>query len=325
MVFNMNKASDNMLLSATQLDTMYREQRIEMYEKEQEKIQHEQAAMERERNAYLEEQNTRREERINSAVERSRKLNRIKEAFVAECIYKLYKESVLHPMDSRDKVIARNLVNKFVIENGAGNIIDTFATQNMILSEFSRISQKYYDKVVESCDSQQECEFSTSFAGELVDRHVVDDFYKELEDVDVTDASKLIKDRVSDAIGNFIDTNTANKIEFEEIIKTAQDKVTAINGADDVVAESHIALAKRKINEMKNSRDNNVFGYMVESLTTNVLKDESLKTRYVNEGSVDMDGIVESVQLIYTMLEMVNTTNMVNVDEKFIESYLTNL
>ena len=84
-------------------------------------------------------------------------------------------------------------------------------------------------------------------------------------------------------------------------------------------------MAKRKINEMKNKKETNVFGYMVEALTTSVFKDESLKYRFVHEGNVDMDGIVESTQLIYTMLEMVNTTNMVNVDEKFINTYLTNL
>ena len=38
MLFNMNKASDNMLLSATQLDHMYREQQAELYKEQEEKI-----------------------------------------------------------------------------------------------------------------------------------------------------------------------------------------------------------------------------------------------------------------------------------------------
>lgn len=325
MIFNMNRASDNMLLSATQLDHMYREQQAELYNEEQNRIIAEQAAEERERTAYFEQQNKIIEERINSGVSRSERMTKIKEAFVSECIFKLYCESVAFPMTSRDKIIARNLVNKFVIENGAGNLISSFATENMILSEFSRISQKYYNKVLEGCDSKEECQFTGQISDQVIDKNVVDDFYKELEDIDVSDASKAIKDRVADAISTFVDTNAANKLEFEEIIKTAQDKVSAIGGADDVVAESYIGMAKRKINEMKNARDVNVFGYMVESLTTSVFKDETLKTRFVNEGTVDMDGIVNSTQLIYTMLEMVNTTNMVNVDEKFIYEYLTNL
>lgn len=325
MIFNTNKASENMLLSATQLDTMYREQRAELYKEEQNKILAEQAAVERERAAYFEQQAEYNKERYASGVSRSERMTKIKEAFLSECIYKLYCESVAFPMTSRDKVIGRNLVNKFVIENGASELIRCFSTENMILSEFSRISQKYYDRVLESCDSKEECEFTGQISGQVINQNVVDDFYKELENIDVSDASKAIKDRVADAISDFIDTNAANKLEYEEIIKSAQDKVAAINGTDEAVAESYITMAKRKINEMKNARDVNVFSYMVEALTTSVFKDESLKTRFVNEGAVDMDGIVESTQLIYTMLEMVNTTNMANVNEEFITRYLTNL
>ena len=325
MVYNMNRATDNMLLSASQLQQMYKEQQADLYNEEQNRILAEQAAQERERTAYYEQQAEYNKERFSSGIARSERLTKIKEAFVSECIYKLYCESIAFPMTSRDKVIARNLVNKFVIENGAGNLIDSFATRNLLLSEFSRISQKYYDKVLEGCDSKEECEFTGQISGEVIDKNIVDDFYKDLGEIDVKDASKAIKDRVADAITTFIDTNAANKFEYEEIIKTAQDKAAAINGSDDTVAESYLDLAKRKINEMKNARDLNVFGYMVESLTASVFKDESLKARFINEGAVDMDGIVESAQLIYTMLEMVNTTNMVNVNEEFINNYLTTL
>lgn len=325
MIFNMNRASDNMLLSATQLEHMYKEQQAELYNKEQEKILAEQAAMERERTAYFEQHSQYVNDIISSSVSKSERMTKIKEAFVSECIYKLYCESVAFPMTSRDKVIARNLVNKFVIENGAGNLISSFATENMILSEFSRISQKYFERVLEGCDKHEECELSGQISDQIIAQDVVDDFYKELGDIEISDASKMIKDRVADAINNFIDMNSANKLEYEEIIKHAQDKVAAINGADEAVAESYLDMAKRKINEMKNARDLNVFGYMVEALTTSVFKDESLKTRFINEGTVDMDGIVNSAQLIYTMLEMVNTTNMVNVNEEFIDRYLTNL
>lgn len=327
MIFKMNKPSDNMLLSVTQLNRMYQEQQNDLYNKEQNRIIAEQAADERERLTYFEQHNNYFNDRIVDSTRRSERLTKIKEAFVSECIYKLYCESIAFPMTSRDKVISRNLVNKFVIENGAGNLITSFATQNIILSEFSRISQKYYDKVLESCDKvkDEECEFTGQINGEILDKNIVDDFYKELSNVDINDASKAIKDRVADAISEFIDINSANKLEYEEIIKTAQDKADALKDSDETMAESYINIAKRKINDMRNTRDINVFNYMVESLTASVFKDENLKARFINEGAIDMEGIVESAQLIYTMLEMVNTTNMINVNEEFIDNYLKNL
>ena len=325
MVYNMNKATDNMLLSASELQRMYREQQTELYNEEQNKVIAEQAALDRERESYIEQQTQYNEDRINNAVSRSERLTKIKEAFISECIYKLYSESVSFPMTSNDKIIARNLVNKFVIENGAGNLISSFATRNLILSEFSRISQKYYDKVLEGIDCDNDQEHCGQIGGQVLDQRVVDGFYKELEDVDAKDAAKAIRDRVADAISNFIDTNAANKLEYEEIIKHAQDKANMIMNQDEVVAEGYLENARRKISEIKATRDNSVFGYMVEALTTSVFKDESLKSRFMHEGSIDMDSIVNSTQLIYTMLEMVNTTNMVNVNEEFIDNYLKNL
>ena len=324
MVYNMNKATDNMLLSESELQRMYREQQAEIYNEEQNKIIAEQAAMERDRESYIEQQTQYNEERINNAVSRSERLTKIKEAFISECIYKLYNESVSFPMTSNDKIIARNLVNKFVMENGAGNLISSFATRNLILSEFSRISQKYYNRVLESIDDKDQ-DTNGQIGGQVLDQRVVDDFYKELEDVDARDAAKAIRDRVADAISNFIDTNAANKLEYEEIIKHAQDKANIMMNQDEAVAEGYLELARRKISEMKATKDNSVFGYMVEALTTSVFKDESFKSRFMNEGSIDMDGIINSTQLIYTMLEMVNTTNMVNVNEEFIDNYLKNL
>ena len=324
MVYNMNKATDNMLLSESELQRMYREQQAEIYNEEQNKALAEQAAIDRERELYTEQQTQYNEERINNAVSRSERLAKIKEAFVSECIYKLYTESVSFPMTSNDKIIARNLVNKFVMENGAGELISSFATRNLILSEFSRISQKYYNRVLEGIDCTDE-DSCGQIGGQVLNQRVVDDFYKELEDVDASDAAKAIRDRVADAISNFIDTNAANKLEYEEIIKHAQDKANMMMNQDEAVAEGYLENARRKISELKATKDNSVFGFMVESLTTSVFKDESLKARFMHEGSIDMEGIMNSTQLIYTMLEMVNTTNMVNVNEEFIDEYLKSL
>ena len=324
MVYNMNKATDNMLLSESELQRMYREQQAEIYNEEQSKAIAEQAAIDRERELYTEQQTQYNEERINNAVSRSERLTKIKEAFVSECIYKLYTEAVSFPMTSNDKIIARNLVNKFVMENGASELISSFATRNLILSEFSRISQKYYNKVLEGIDCNDE-DSCGQIGGQVLSQRVVDGFYKELEDVDATDAAKAIRDRVADAISNFIDTNAANKLEYEEIIKHAQDKANMMMNQDEAVAEGYLENARRQISELKATKDNSVFGFMVESLTTSVFKDESLKARFMHEGSVDMEGIMNSTQLIYTMLEMVNTTNMVNVNEEFIDNYLKSL
>lgn len=325
---NMDKPSDNMLLGNSDLIRMTNEQRVAEYNAERDRKLREQSAADRAHDEYMKTLNEIAEDYYKEGAERSDMLMRVKESFMSSCILRLFKESVGFPMNEADNVVARNLVNKFIKENGVNSLINDFAAKNMILSEFSRITTKYYNKVLNEFDSccDDECKDASKAYTDapIISQIVVDDFYKELEDVDIEDASKAIRDRVADAVSEFIDTNTANKIEYEEIIKQAQEKADAV-GADTELAESYINIAESEIIDRKAHRNSNVFSYMVEGLTTSVFKDPTLQKRYFNEGTVDMDGVVNSAQLIYTMLEMVNTTGMVYMNENALESYLKSL
>lgn len=333
---DMNVPSENMKLSITELSKMVHEHNTELYNAEQEKIIREQTANDR----AMEEYATKMQHYINEQVQGSRNrstfLQSVKEAFLTECIMKLYCESTAAPMTRQDRNVARNLVTRFVQENGAGDLISNFSTRNMLLSEMSRISMKYYNKVLEDCTSTgDEGALAGVNPGDVkeykLSNTIKDDFYEELDDLDCDDASKLIKDRVADAIQQFIDSNSYAKMEYEDIITQAKDKIASIDTSDDSaehadeLAESYSMMAKRKISEMKLTRPKSVFNIMVEALTRKVLTDESYKAQYMTESSVDMESVVDSTTLIYTMLEMVNTTRMVNVDESFITEYLKSL
>lgn len=334
---NMSVPSENMRLSATELGKMVLEHNIELYNAEHEKVVREQAAADR----ALEEHATKMQNYISEQVQASQNratfLQNVKEAFLTECIMKLYCESTAAPMTRQDRNVARNLVTRFVHENGAGNLISNFCTKNMLLSEMSRITMKYYNKVLEDCTTAS-CNKNDPNGINLDDVKeyhlsdtIKDDFYEELDGLNCDDASKLIKDRVADAIQQFIDTNSYAKMEYEDIINQAKEKIASIDASDntdehnDALAEEYSMMAKRKINEMKLTRPKSVFNIMVEALTRKVLTDESYRQHYMTESTVDMESVVDSTTLIYTMLEMVNTTRMVNVDESFISEYLKSL
>lgn len=323
---NMNTPSRNMRLSNTELSKMLEEQQNELYYNERKSHIQEQAKYDRDRESYYNQMQDYLNEQIQSSNNRSQFLQNVKESFLTECIMKLYSESMLIPMNKSDKVVARNLVTRFIKENGAGDLISKFATKNLLLSEFARVTQKYYDKVVELCESNNikpKCDTCCDVKEYDLPKVIVDDFYKELADVDVLDASKLIKDRVADAITEFIDSNSSAKMDYEEVIKQAQDNIATAK--DESMVEEYSNTARRRINEMKLVREKNIFNIMVEALTRKVITDDSYKKKYMHEATVDMDSVVDSTRLIYTMLEMVNTTNMVNVNEEFIARYLGSL
>ena len=323
-MYTINKPSENMNKSMTEINRMIHEQQIQEQEEEQKRVQLEESIRIKELNENqvntLEYQQS-----INKTANAKREfLQNVKNSLLSECIFKLYKDSTVAPLTESDKVIARNLVNKFVLENGAGELLLNFKHKNLLLSEFSRITNKYYQRILEECDDESSDPSKAGKAREFsIDDKTKEDFFTELEDIDTEDASKLIKERVSDAVSEFIDNNENQKLEYEDIIKTAQEKMDTTD--NEAVAEQYSMMAKRKINEMRLNREKNIFHCVVESLTNSVLKDDVLKQKYMNEATIDMDKVVNSAQLIYTMIEMVNTTNMVNVDEAYMNDYIKSL
>ena len=323
-MYTINKPSENMNKSMTEINRMIHEQQIQEQEEEQKRVQLEESIRIKELNENqvntLEYQQS-----INKTANAKREfLQNVKNSLLSECIFKLYKDSTVAPLTESDKVIARNLVNKFVLENGAGELLLNFKHKNLLLSEFSRITNKYYQRILEECDDESSDPSKAGKAREFsIDDKTKEDFFTELEDIDTEDASKLIKERVSDAVSEFIDNNENQKLEYEDIIKSAQDRIAGTT--NESYAESYTNQAKRTINEMRLNAKKNIFHYMVESICKNTFKNDKLKTKYLNESTLNMDNIVNDSMLIYNMLEMVSTTNMVNVNEEYMRNYVKSL
>jgi hypothetical protein len=317
-----NKPSKNMNIPQRQITEMTHMQQEEIYKAEEDRLLAEQARAEREREANA---NWLQEYAENQIIGRNNRvtfLENVKSGFLSEAMSKLYKES-FGVMTKRDRITAKNLINTFINEQGAGELLNRFKYQNTLVAEMARIVQEHYDMVVESitCDDE-ECNIPGRAKELHLDKTIVDDFYKDLVDLDTTEASKLIKDKVTDAMTEFIDQNTQNKLDFEEIINTAKEKISDLK--EESAVESTMNEAKRQINEMKRTRHKNIFHYMVEAISKEAFKDiNGVGKQYIHESKVDMDGVVNSAKLIYTMLEMLNTTEMVGKD--YIQTYIENL
>ena len=323
MLYKMNKPSANMNLSTFELNKMMHEQAVSEYNEEQERKKLKESSMLREASEMEDYFNNYGMDIQHRADKQRQFLTNVKNSLLSECIFKLYKDSTVAPMTESDSIVARNLVNKFVLENDANELLRNFATKNLLLSEFSYITNKYYNKILEECNkTDDECLVGKARDFEIDDK-TKEDFFAELQDLDTNDASNLIKERVSDAVSEFIDTNEEKKMEYEDIINTAKEKMAGVT--DESFIESYNYMAKNKINDLKLKSRNNIFGYMVESLATKSFKDDTLGKKYIHEASLNMDNIVNDSMLIYQMLEMVNTTNMVNVDENFMSNYIKSL
>lgn len=323
MVYDMRVPSDNMKLSLIELSKQTRAMQEAQYAEDKEHEIHEAAVDKREREQYATNMRDYAEAIITHGKNKAEFLQNVKESFLVECICKLYKKSAVAPMTKRDQMVSRNLVTRFVKENGVGDLLNTFSTRNTILSEFARITKKYYNQVLESLDLNEPVRDMSQAVDYNLDRTISDDFYDELERLDMDQAADLIRNRVASAMTDFIDSNADAKMEIQDLIQGAQKKIS--NAPTEEVAESLIIQTRNATNAIRNNRPKNVFNLMVEGLTRKALTDKGFKQKYVHEAKVDMESVVDDTALIYTMLEMINTTNMVNVDGEYINQYLKSI
>lgn len=318
-----DRPSANMNLPITQIQEMLHAQAEELYKAESDAARREQAAHDRAQEEYATYVNEYFNNQIATANNRAQFLENVKTGFLTSAMLKLFSEAVGHT-NERDQIIMRNLVTSFINEQGVGELLNRFKYKNVLTAELGRVVREAYDRVLESItktDDQDETIIHGKAKELKLDQTVVDDFYKDLAEVDTVEASKLIKDKVSDAMSEFVDQNLQNKVDYQEVINVAKEKMDSVK--EESTIEEIESQAKRKIHEMKLTRPKNVFHYMVEAISKETFKDPALKTRYVHESAVDMDGIVRSAELMYTMLEMVNTTEM--VDESYVQNYIISL
>lgn len=230
-------------------------------------------------------------------------------ALLTECVYRLY-DACVNVVGKND--VTRNaehsIVESFIEEQGVNNLLRKFKTGSSLLSEFSYIVDKYYSIIKEEVDEMPELKIKDE---------TKDNFYDELDAVDAEDVVFSVRNRVMDAMNEFIDKNNEDKLKIKEILTTSKEKIdTAKN---DQLREAYEFDAKRKISEIEfGGKQKNVFECMVRNMCKDAYINEEAKAIYFENGSINMDKIVENCEVLYTFLELANTSRMIEVDNDYI-------
>lgn len=242
----------------------------------------------------------------------------IKEEFLAECIYSVFNES-LNVFDRRSKkqeLVKRALVANFIKEQGVDTLLSKFRTKNALLSEFALIVDKAIKEVTETTNAYNMNSWT-------IDTDIKNRFTADLADCNSKEAIITITDRVTDAETEFVNDNMRRKMEIEDILQAKKEKLDAIEGKSEEIKESVAAGFDRKIKAVKNRPVTSIYQIIAESMTKNALSDESLRPIYIKEGNLDMDTVLEDAGIIYTFLETLSTTEM--VDEKYINKFVNEI
>ena len=250
-----DRPSENFLMSQSEMAHRQAEMRDELYKTEAAA----EASREAEARRTFAEQNAKTAEYMNEQrnrpLARAKFLEAAKDGFVAAALYKVVKESMNFPLTPTDEATLKGMIGQFVEEQGAGQLLNRFKTQNVLLAEMGRICREAYQSTVQKLneygvefDSYDTSTTEEKFVKERpvtqspkpmadmlkLDTATVDKFYTDMDAVDTKRATKMIQDKVKDSINTFLDNNLETRIQCEEIMNDAKEKIAAAKAANGI-------------------------------------------------------------------------------------------
>ena len=264
---------------------------------------------------------------------RERKQN-YKQAILTECLATSLKGIYIAglercmPLTEENIKLSESLVDRFIEEQGGSlAMLRRMSNKTYLLETIRKIVEETGEEVSDTA-TEEEKEFN-----ELPEENKEEMLDKLEKEDDVDAAVDIIANRISSAEEEFIKKNAEDKEKVENIINGINDRLQAVKAdpsttdevKEEVEKESAIEC-KRKINDVYYNRHHTIFEHMVTEMSSCIVKDKELKESYTTkDGKLDMDRIVGNVKCMYGFLEFVNSTQLVKVDEEYIDNMLRNL
>lgn len=244
----------------------------------------------------------------------------VKESFVGEIMFDLLSKSLNESHNIEEETpIMRSLIGKYIKENGVNNIVSGWKNRSYFLSEMAAIVEKAYNGVCKDCDCNKPDSFTIS-------TNIRDEFFDSLKAADMESMGEIISVRVANAASEFITSNRIDKQNIQTILQDAKDKIDSAKESERAkVEESANIIAKRKIANIRSNSNKGLYHSIVESLAKNSLLDNEFKNIFTENSNLNMKKIVHHADIMYTFLEMLNTSKMDTMTEDKIANFVKSL
>lgn len=242
----------------------------------------------------------------------------LKESLVAECVYQIYNKALGYNTEyliEGDELKRRALVNGFIKESNIHSLLNSFKGKTLLLSEYYTTVTKLYNSILEKAKINNE--------EIIIEPEEKDEFIADITNKESDKVAEAIADRVLTAVQSFIVSNQETKQQVMEILNKAQEKVDST--VKENLQETYISNAKQQVSTLKYNKSKNLLEFMVEKIGKEVYKNEEMKLNYLSEDNkLNMDKVMESAIEIYTLLETLNTMNIINIDEAYVKQFIKN-
>lgn len=248
-------------------------------------------------------------------------LTESKEFLVSEAMSQLLLQCLPGDLDPQLKAVGRNCCENFVKEEGVNNILRN-CKKTLFLNEFAIILEETHKKVVLGAADNKKDEFE-------IDNSTMKDYYDKLRGMNYEPMCKAIVTRVADAEKDFVQSNIKDREQIESAAEKAKDKIDAIRTKDEDTAEDikeeFTIMYKKEVNSIENRR-RNILESIIRHMGKNIVADDTNRNDFIQEsGKLNMNRIIDTSEVMYTFLEMVNTTQLKEVNTAYLENVLKSI
>lgn len=274
-------------------------------------------------NEYIKFENRQRE--LNNS---RKKFQEFQETAMDALVYHCLFDGMLRPVLESDYAnnhqleLGSSLVWKFVQEEGSTNLYNRFKNTNIYLNEFSNCIDYWHPYIVNEAKDKIKEGLSEKDALAIEDGDI-NNFVFDIKKSIPNDVNKIIQDRVSDSITDFIDENKKNKAQVEDIYNKAKEQMVQYD--DPVIQQEALRMAKSKERAIL-EKDTNVFSSMANIMVESVHKIDVLKESYTGSNNrLDFKKVIDDTKVMYTFLECLNTLNVIDVNEEYLTKTINDM
>ena len=224
-------------------------------------------------------------------------------------------ENISESLMARGKAVTES----FVKEEGSYPLLNRFKTKTLFLSELASIVEETHKKVIHGCEGK-ESPFKISNSDMKA-------FHDKLDNMDTDTVTKEIVARVTKAEEEFVKANVKDRETLEELSSSTEEKLNSIKNKnqeteDDIKKE---AVAMYRLNSISD-RKKGILESIVVRMGKSIVTEESLLPQFqLESGKLNMEKIIDTSEVMYTFLEMVNTLQIRNVDCKYLQDTLSSI
>jgi hypothetical protein len=247
-------------------------------------------------------------------------VNESKEFLVVEFMNFLLEKCIPDRATSEQRNYGRMIVESFVQEEGADNLLDRFRTKTLFLSEAATTIDSHHRQIIHGSEVSGLAH---------ADNSEIKQFYSDLDGMDYDAMCKAIVDRVTKAEGDFVTANVKDKELIEDMAEKTQEKIDKVKGKteedENEMKMEHVAIYNQKLNDLSN-RSRNILESIVKHTALHIVSDDSIRESYTKaDGKLDTQKIIEMSEIMYTFLEMVNTTRIKDVNANYINEAIQSI